>query len=176
MGGKRFRGLQQQARRFPCPYCRKRFANVLRHLNHHESKCTAWFTLPPPPAHSMSPPPEFMDDTDDRLPSPPTTDFELPGYITLNQPHPQPFRTEFPTAGKSYGRTKSFIDRFHDDKYASYRVQNPYYPFADQEEWELGSFLLGSGMSMQKVDEFLTLKLVFHSRRPLFLPTDSRLD
>jgi hypothetical protein len=54
------------------------------------------------------------------------------------------------------------FDRFNDDKYAPYRTQNPYYPFADQEEWELGSFLLGSGMSMQKVDEFLRLKLVLY--------------
>jgi hypothetical protein len=61
-----------------------------------------------------------------------------------------------------YGRAKSFMDRFNDDKHALRRVQNPYYPFADQEEWELGSFLLRSGMSMQKMDEFLRLKLVFN--------------
>jgi len=158
MGGKRFHRLR--ARQFPCPYCGKRFADVLRHLNHRESKCTTWFTLPPPPTRStFPPPPEFMDDMDDRLPFTPTADSELPGCTTPNRP--QPFRTEFPTAGKIYGCTKSFIDRFHDDKYTSYRTQNPYYPFADREEWELGSFLLGSGMSMRKVDEFLRLKLVF---------------
>ena len=105
---------------------------------------------------------------DDRLPSPPATDSEPSGCTNLNHPHPQPFRTEFPTAGKIYGCTKSFIDRFHDDKYASYRAQNPYYPFADQEEWELGSFLLSSGMSMQKVDEFLRLKLVFYFQVPFY--------
>jgi len=91
-------------------------------------------------------------------PSPSIADFEPTGNSIPNHLHP--FRTEFPTAGKIYGRTRSFIDRFNDNKYASYRAQNPYYPFADEEEWGLGSFLLRSGMSMQKVDEFLKLKMV----------------
>ena len=67
----------------------------------------------------------------------------------------------YPNASHVHGRAKSFMDRFNDDKHASYRVQNPYYPFANQEEWELAPFLLHSGMSMQKQDEFLRLKLVF---------------
>jgi hypothetical protein len=187
MGGKRSHRLQQ-TRRFPCPYCGKRFADVLRHLNHRESKCTSWFTLPPLPTRSVSPLPlESMDVMDSTLPPPPAICSEA------NHTNPQPFRMEFPTAGRIYGQTKSFVDRFHDDKYTSYRVQNPYYPFADQEEWELGSFLLGSGMSMRKVDEFLRLKLVccfwkslyfVHSfllrlRMPglhLILPTDSEVE
>ena len=72
----------------------------------------------------------------------------------------QPLCVEFATASKIYGCAKSFIDCLNKDKYAPYQVENPYYPFADQEEWELGSFLLRLGMSMQKVDEFLRLKLV----------------
>jgi hypothetical protein len=100
-----------------------------------------------------------MDTIDDTPPSPSllVVDPELAGNEV---PGPQHFRVEFPTASKSHGRARSFIDRLNNDKYASHRVQNPYYPFADQEEWDLGSFLLCSGMSMQKVDEFLRLKLV----------------
>ena len=52
------------------------------------------------------------------------------------------------------------MDQFNDDKYAPHQVHNPYYLFTDQEEWELGGSLLRSGMSMQKVDDFLKLKLV----------------
>lgn len=178
MGGKRFCGSQHQTRRLPCPYCGKRYADVLRHLNHRESKCTSWFTFPPPSTHSLSPPPpEFMD-TDDAPPSPPPTNSEPLWHTTTILPNPELFRTEFPAAGKIYGRAKSFIDRFHEDKHATYRVQNPYYPFADQEEWELGSFLLGSGMSMQKVDEFLKLKLVCYSLcvpSPHLFPFRSRI-
>ena len=50
----------------------------------------------------------------------------------------QPLRVEFATASKIYGHAKSFIDCLNKDKYAPYWVENPYYPFADQEEWELG--------------------------------------
>ena len=102
---------------------------------------------------------------DDQPPSPPAGDTEpTPDPI---HGHPHQFQTKFPNASKVYGPAKSFIDRFNDDKHASHRVQNPYYPFADQEGWELGSFLLDSGMSMQKMDEFLRLKLVRIFMSPL---------
>lgn len=101
--------------------------------------------------------PILSEPMDDTAMSPSLVDSE-PGSNTA--PVPQPLCIKFPTASKIYGRAKSFTDHLNDDKYASYRVQNPYYPFADQEEWELGSFILRSGMSMQKVDEFLRLKLV----------------
>ena len=82
---------------------------------------------------------------------------------------PQQCRTDFPAASKTYGHRKMFADSFNDNKFAPYRVQNTYYPFADQEEWELGSFLLRSGMSMQKVDEFLRLKLVSEFSLPRYI-------
>ena len=158
MRGKTVHG-HQRTRLFACPYCGKQFEDVLRHLNHRESNCSSWFTaLPPGPARSVSPlPPEPMDTANDISPPPSLVNPEPTGNVALG---PQLLRVDFPHAGKIYGRTKSFIDRLNDNQYASHRVQNPYYPFADQEEWELGSFLLCSGMSMQKVDEFLRLKLV----------------
>jgi hypothetical protein len=163
MRGRRLR-THQKPGRFACPYCGKRFADVLRHLNHRESKCSGWFLAPPSPTNPTSSPlpepaneHEPADSMDDAPFSPPTIDSE---------PDPPLPRTKFPTASKIYGRAKSFIDCLNDDKYAPYRVQNPYYPFADQEEWELGSFLLRSGMSMQKLDEFLKLKLVCQNFRP----------
>lgn len=151
MRGRKLRS-HQRTRQLPCPACGKRFANVLRHLNHRDSKCSDWFVAPPSPSFSVSSlPPGFPDNMDDAplSPSPINSD-----------PDHQPLRVEFSTAGKIYGHGKSFVDYLNDDKYAPYRVRNPYYLFADQEEWELGSFLLRSGMSMQKVDEFLRLKLV----------------
>ena len=157
MRGRRLHG-QQHTRRFACPYCGKKFADVLRHLNHRESKCSGWFMDQPAPSCSVSPlPPDPLDglepivSMDDAPSSPP---------LVSSQVDPQQCSTVFPAASKTYGRGKTFVDCFNDDKFAPHRVQNPYYPFADQEEWELGSFLLRSGMSMQKVDEFLRLKLV----------------
>lgn len=166
------RGLHQQARQAPCPSCGKRFKDVLRHLNHRSSKCAGWFTLP---LGVTSPPrpqrPKSTGTIDDE--PPPTGDPEP--TPTSTRANPRSLRTDFPNASMIYGRAKSFIDRFNDDKYALRRVDNPYYPFADQEEWELGSFLLRSGMSMQKVDEFLRLKLVrATSRYPFALFTDQR--
>lgn len=75
-----------------------------------------------------------------------------------HQPHVQ--RVEFPGAAKTYGRTKTFMDHFDDDKYSGLRTTNPYYPFAGKNDWELGSFLLSSGLSMRKIDDFLRLKMV----------------
>jgi hypothetical protein len=99
-----------------------------------------------------------MDSMDDMRPvSPSPVDSEPTEHAAQAPQFP---RTDFPDAGRVHGYAKTFIDRLNDDKYATHRTQNRYYPFADQEEWELGSFLLGSGMSMQKVNEFLRLKLV----------------
>ncbi|KAF9040949.1 hypothetical protein BJ165DRAFT_1327183, partial [Panaeolus papilionaceus] len=36
----------------------------------------------------------------------------------------------------------------------------PYYPFLTRDEWELASFLLQSGMSLAKIDQFLKLELL----------------
>ena len=112
----------------------------------------------PPPLCSVSPlPPDPIDDLepiidmDDAPLSPPPVGSEV---------DPQLHCMGFPAASKTYGRGKSFVDCLNNDKFTPYQVQNPHYPFADQEEWELGLFLLCSGMSMQKVDEFLRLKLV----------------
>ena len=161
-------GLHQETHLSPCPRCGKCFADILRHLNHRDSKCGDWFFLLPDSGLPFSPHPGF-DAMDDRPPSPLASDPEL----TPDSIHGHPrFQTIFPGASAVYGRGKSFMDRFNDDKHASYRVQNPYYPFADQEEWELGSFLLRSGMSMQKTDEFLRLRLVIKSLVPPTLCTD----
>ena len=60
----------------------------------------------------------------------------------------------------TYGQASTFLDRFNEDEYASFRAVNMYYPFSSKAEWELASFLLSSDLSMQKVNEFLKLKLV----------------
>ena len=84
-------------------------------------------------------------------------------------PHRQSsYRVEFPGAGATYGRMPSFLDRFDSDQYSDLRTDNIYYPFAGKYEWELGSFLHSSGLSMRKIDEFLKLKMVMISKSPWF--------
>ncbi|KAG2752786.1 hypothetical protein P692DRAFT_20723352 [Suillus brevipes Sb2] len=46
------------------------------------------------------------------------------------------------------------------DPYTVYHKDNLYYPFASRQDWELGSFLLCSSLSMAALDEFLGLELV----------------
>jgi len=55
---------------------------------------------------------------------------------------------------------KTFMDRFDDDRYSGFRTTNIYYPFSGKDEWELGSFLLSSGLPMRKINDFLRLKMV----------------
>ena len=166
-GKKRKRDLDQQAGQVPCPFCGSHFKDVLRHLNHRNSKCTSWFALPSDLTRSPSPQqPELVEPIGD-TPPPPAGDPEPTPNSTSTSP--QSLRKDFPGASKIYGREKSFIERFNEDKYASRRVQNPYYPFADREEWELGSFLLRSGLSMAKVDEFLKLRVVCDIRVSIYI-------
>lgn len=74
-----------------------------------------------------------------------------------------PFFIEYyPRAAKIQGQAKTFMDIFDEDEHASKRANNLYYPFASAKEWEVASFLLKSGLSMAKIDEFLKLELVSH--------------
>ena len=52
------------------------------------------------------------------------------------------------------------MDRFNNDQHSGSRTKNIYYPFAEKDEWELGSFLHSSGLLMRKIDDFLKLKMV----------------
>ena len=54
----------------------------------------------------------------------------------------------------------TFMDRFDKDRFAGERKQNIYYPFADRDDWEMGYWLLNSGLSMAAINKFLSLKLV----------------
>ncbi|KAG1787670.1 uncharacterized protein HD556DRAFT_1209282, partial [Suillus plorans] len=63
--------------------------------------------------------------------------------------HPKPSQT--------CGRGYTFLDLFHSDENSAYRATNHYYPFSDRKDWEVASWLLHSGLSMAKIDNFLSL-------------------
>lgn len=74
---------------------------------------------------------------------------------------PPPSNVEFyPGASEAFPGGKKFMDDFFSYKYASLRGDNLFYPFASQEDWQLGSWLLRSGLSMAEIDNFLKLDLV----------------
>ncbi|KIJ11765.1 hypothetical protein PAXINDRAFT_84018 [Paxillus involutus ATCC 200175] len=57
---------------------------------------------------------------------------------------------------------KSFMDTFREDQYANERLQNLYFPFASQEEWQFASWLLRSRLSVAAIDLLLSLDIVSH--------------
>jgi hypothetical protein len=67
---------------------------------------------------------------------------------------------EFPDAGVAYNRTEGFMGTFHNDTHAEERASNIYFPFQSKGEWEIASFLSSSGLSMKRIDEFLSMNVV----------------
>ena len=84
---------------------------------------------------------------------------EIPIDGSLPQTHPF-FREEFIGAAETYGRGSTFMDDFDADAHTRNRQGNVFYPFASRQDWELVLFLLSSGMSMARIDQFLGLELV----------------
>ncbi|KAG0698406.1 hypothetical protein DFH29DRAFT_983887 [Suillus ampliporus] len=86
---------------------------------------------------------------------------------------PRFFVEHFKGAAKIYQRGQTFQDRFNMDAYATHCKENIYYPFASLQDWELGSFLLCSSLSMAAIDQFLGLELIkalslsFHTAKDL---------
>ena len=158
MARDRPRNSPRQLQQPRCPSCGKRFTNVLRHLNHRQSTCANWFDTTIPhhaSTHHCEHPTEVSPD------SPISDDsYDIQQPLPSQQPQQSDTRVEFTGAAKAYGRGKTFMDRFDEDQYAGFRATNVHYPFAGRNEWELGSFLLSSGLSMRKIDEFLRLNMV----------------
>ena len=91
----------------------------------------------------------------------------LPGELPFNDESDSRINTsnhyhidEYPGSAKVYGSGSNFMDRFDADQYSSERTEHPYYPFASRDEWEFGSYLLRSRLSMAAIDQLLNLELV----------------
>lgn len=155
--GRPGRSPRQQGQRPRCPLCGGHFTDILRHLNHRQSKCANWFNAVAPPR--TLPPHHNEHATEDAAPI-------QHHFSNAQQPPPppldrlRPHHIKFSGAAKTYGQSTTFMDRFHNDRYSEFRTSNVHYPFSGRDEWELASFLLSSGLSMNKVNEFLRLKVV----------------
>lgn len=76
-------------------------------------------------------------------------------------PHGEIFKETYSgLAGATLGRGQTFMDWFNTDQFSEARVENLYYPFVSRQDWEVGSWLLRSGLSMAAIDEFLSLEIV----------------
>ncbi|KAG1733957.1 hypothetical protein EDB19DRAFT_1896533 [Suillus lakei] len=66
----------------------------------------------------------------------------------------------FPGTAETYGIGYTFLGLFNTDENSVYRKTNLYYPFSCKEDWEIASWLLCSGLSMGKIDTFLSLEMI----------------
>ena len=112
------RCLRQQVRRPRCPSCGKQFTDILRHLNHSQSKCSNWFSVATPHRHS-SPLHHYENPVDDPTDSPiPESPLQPPPLSQPHQPHVQCI--QFPGTAKTFGQAKMFMDKFNDDQYLDF--------------------------------------------------------
>ncbi|KAJ7684950.1 hypothetical protein DFH06DRAFT_1463105 [Mycena polygramma] len=170
-----------------CPNCRKIFArssDVLRHLNNQLSSCVKWSndynrlalsgdplaeqfreklrkalreeTPLKPASRPPKPPPEPMNVDFDPYDNNPDDDVDFDSDTSAQADETE----EFPGAAQPQGQGQSFEDWVNGDRFAQERLTNPYYPFADALDWEIGSFLLRSNMTMKDIDDFLALQIV----------------
>jgi hypothetical protein len=123
-----------------------------------------------PPSPSLSS--ENMDDDSDALDLHDVSNSFMNVDEPLEDDGPRPYVERYEEAAKTYGPGASFMQQFDSDEFAEIRVQNIYYPFASQAEWELATFLLESDLSMAQIDKFLSLKHVSALLQDLFHGSD----
>ena len=63
------------------------------------------------------------------------------------------------SSGHIYGKGATLLDKLKSDPHKKRREHVVSYPFADEEEWELGKFL-ATNLTQMKINEFLKLKWV----------------
>ncbi|KAG2109555.1 uncharacterized protein F5147DRAFT_772863 [Suillus discolor] len=66
----------------------------------------------------------------------------------------------YPDPPLAYQDGYTFLSLFDSDENSVYRKNNLYYPFSCREDWQLAAWLLHSGLSMGKIDSFLSLEMV----------------
>lgn len=162
-----------------CPQCSRKFKDnksVLFHLNQPLGSCHSrseeFFTIADHvkeferwKAARKTPPSQNRDQPPGRR-IPVAVQEEIPMEIDnedLNMPdtpNTSPTIEEYQGAAQIFGRGETFMDKFDGDTHALKRLENTFYPFASRDEWELGSFLLRSQLSIASINKFLSLKIV----------------
>ncbi|KAG2103742.1 uncharacterized protein F5147DRAFT_808719 [Suillus discolor] len=171
-----------------CPNCLKEFANpwaVTRHLNQPRTSCLRWANQLESASQILLDPTSQEDEhtTESSPNQTPSSSLDFPMDLESEALLGHWQDTDIPvddpdclysdegvtvnlesdvlgSTAKVYGRGQTFQDQFNVDAYAAHCKENIYYPFASLQDWELGSFLLHSSLSMAATDEFLGLKLV----------------
>ncbi|KAG1792929.1 uncharacterized protein HD556DRAFT_1444008 [Suillus plorans] len=151
-----------------CPSCGKdgfkTDTAVARHMSQPHSGCNSWLDelirlrshLPPGPLKDD--PMESNEEEDDVH----FGDTYDGGWdeIPVEEETPAEVTDYFPGAAKTYGMGYTFLSLFNTDENSVYRKMNLYYLFSCKQDWETASWLLRSGLSMGKIDSFLSLEMI----------------
>ncbi|KAF7973382.1 hypothetical protein HWV62_15481 [Athelia sp. TMB] len=153
-----------------CPCCGagsfSKESSLLKHMNQPYSQCANLTSVPPPPkaaaSNTTAPQPSLSDPSDDNM----DTDYaeysiDPDPISSAQEDFTPPSRFDhFPQTSQIFGQAKSFMDLFDEDENAEEREKNLYHPWASKGDHGLGAWLLRSGLSMQAIDEFLSLELI----------------
>lgn len=171
------------------PLCQRTFRGRqgLRSHHTHSRPCSDWYkaqlqNLPRPlsPGSNESPEPllPWSANQSNPLASPPTrrnkpTTVEevdeddeddglgVDGLSSDDEPSPSKGHTEtHPTAGKTYGKGRTFMQEIDEDVTSPESQSNIYHPFASRQDFEMGAWLSQSNVSMSQIDDFLKLPYV----------------
>ncbi|KAG1835925.1 hypothetical protein DFJ58DRAFT_719208 [Suillus subalutaceus] len=66
----------------------------------------------------------------------------------------------YPDPPLAYQDGYTFLNLFDADENSVYRKNNLYYPFSGRRDWQVAAWLLRSGLSMGKIDSFLSLEMI----------------
>ncbi len=89
---------------------------------------------------------------------------ESASHLPPTTPSVQPSRVidEHPNAGYAFGSGQTILDQIREDPQ---RQENMFHPFRDSDDFEMGAWLIQSGISMAEIDNFLKLPWVGKSSR-----------
>ncbi len=90
----------------------------------------------------------------------PSADVTAPKAATSKADKPPFVRYDHPTAGSSHGEGKTVLDEIRSDAAGTERENNMYHPFRDSDDFEMGAWLIQSGIPMAEIDNFLRLPWV----------------
>ncbi len=85
---------------------------------------------------------------------------------------PSPIVDTYPGAGRDYGKGRHILQEVDaQDMYPQERAKCLYYPFKNEDDFDMGAWLMESGASMAHIDSFLKLPIASVSSYFLVLTT-----
>ncbi|KAG0703857.1 hypothetical protein DFH29DRAFT_981702 [Suillus ampliporus] len=154
-----------------CPSCGKEFADhssVARHMSQPWSGCNTWLdelikfnsTFPPSEDGTGGQPPDSHHASEQGENSYHEQEEYFDGGGNWGTDCEAEVTDYFPEPPLAFEEGYTFLSLFDADENSVHCKTNLYYPFSSRREWEIASWLLRSGLSMGKIDSFLSLEMI----------------